>query len=458
MKAVIEFADKYGMLKPGSFVLCAVSGGADSMCLLDILRELSAKRGFRLAVLHFNHKLRGKNADADEDFVRNYCERENIEAVFGTNDVAGYAKAEGIGTEEAARALRYRFFEETARRLGADNVATAHNADDNAETVLMNLSRGSGLKGLCGIPPVRGIYIRPLLALSRAEIEDYLRARGLPHIVDETNFDPAFTRNRLRMNVIPELKRIYPAFLRSVTHNSEMLRQDEEYLCKEAEQALLESAADSGCALSVPELIRLNESVSSRVIRKMAEEFGLSLTSRQTAAVLALARSKYPSGRLSLPNGIFAVREYSSIRFIKREDKAGTFQAVRLRDGEWIKIRELGLEFLMGYTIWPEKINTSFNTFFFKKDKICGNIVVRPRLTGDTFKIDGRSGTKTVKKLFIELKIPVGKRSLTPLICDDAKVLAIPGVGTGSGLKPEDGDRTVFVALKPLSRFDGQPE
>jgi tRNA(Ile)-lysidine synthase len=194
------------MLKPGSFVLCAVSGGADSMCLLDILRELSAKRGFRLAVLHFNHKLRGKNADADEDFVRNYCERENIEAVFGTNDVAGYAKAEGIGTEEAAWALRYRFFEETARRLGADNVATAHNADDNAETVLMNLSRGSGLKGLCGIPPVRGIYIRPLLALSRAEIEDYLRARGLPHIVDETNFDPAFTRNRLRMNVIPELQ------------------------------------------------------------------------------------------------------------------------------------------------------------------------------------------------------------------------------------------------------------
>ena len=366
MIAVVEFAEKYGMLTQGSFILCAVSGGADSMCLLDILRNHSEKADYRIAVLHFNHQLRGKKADADEKFVRDYCEKENIKAFFETADVQNYARAKGVGIEEAARELRYRFFEETARCLAADKVATAHNADDNAETVLMNLARGSGLKGLCGIPPVRGIYIRPLLKHSRAEIEAYLRTHQIPHIVDETNFDPAFTRNKLRMTVIPELKSIYPAFLRSVTLNSERLRQDEAYLSEIAEKTRREISVKSSVGLMAKALIRLDLSVSSRIIRKTAAGLGLSLTGRQTDAIMALAGSKSPSGRLSLPKGIVVLREDSDILFVRQEEKVGTFCVTHLTKDEWTKIPELGFEFLLGYTIRSEKINTSFNIFFFK--------------------------------------------------------------------------------------------
>ena len=163
MKQVTEFADKYGMLPSGGAVICAISGGADSVCLLHILKEIAPTRGFDLYAVHFNHCLRGAESDRDELFVRELCRELDVELFCGSGDVKGYAEKNGLGIEEAARILRYRFFEETAGKIPKSRVATAHNADDNAETVLMTLARGAGLKGLCGIPPVRDIYIRPLL-------------------------------------------------------------------------------------------------------------------------------------------------------------------------------------------------------------------------------------------------------------------------------------------------------
>ena len=227
MKQVTEFADKYGMLPSGGAVICAISGGADSVCLLHILKEIAPTRSFELYAVHFNHCLRGAESDRDEHFVRELCRKLNVELFCCSGDVKGYAENNGLGIEEAARILRYRFFEETAGRIPGSRVATAHNADDNAETVLMNLARGAGLKGLCGIPPVRDIYIRPLLCMSREEINAYLEKHCLEHVEDSTNAENIYTRNRLRHEVIPVLKGMNPAFAGSVMETSDLLRADE---------------------------------------------------------------------------------------------------------------------------------------------------------------------------------------------------------------------------------------
>ena len=202
----IDFCEKYDMLPKSGIVLCAVSGGKDSMCLLEMLRGLAPVYGFELCCAHFNHKLRGKESDRDSAFVEAYCKERDIPCYVGSDDVSAYAEENGLGIEEAARTLRYAFLEKTADEIGALCIATAHTAPDNAETLLLNLVRGSGLKGLCGIPPVRGKIIRPLLQTTGEEVLKYLEEKGIPHVEDSTNETDDYTRNRLRHRVVPELR------------------------------------------------------------------------------------------------------------------------------------------------------------------------------------------------------------------------------------------------------------
>ena len=197
------FADKYNMLPQGSTVLCALSGGADSMALLSVLEALAKPRSLTLHAAHFNHQLRGEESQRDEDFVVQWCQKRGIPLVVGRGDVAQEAQEQGKGVEETARAMRYGFLTATAQELGADKIATAHNADDNAETLLLHLARGTGLDGLTGIPPVRGILIRPLLATPRIDIAVYLAQEEIPHVEDSSNQDTVYARNRLRQEVMP---------------------------------------------------------------------------------------------------------------------------------------------------------------------------------------------------------------------------------------------------------------
>ena len=197
-----RFTEKYDMLPQGARVLCAVSGGADSVCLLHLLKS----GGADVFCAHFNHRLRGAESDRDEDFVRRLCAELGVELFAGAGDVAEYAARNSMGTEEAARKLRYNYLFDTAAKCGAGRIATAHNAEDNAETVLMNLARGTGLRGIGGIPPRRGKIIRPLLQTTRDEIILYLEENGLEHVEDSTNAADGYARNRLRHYVLPVLR------------------------------------------------------------------------------------------------------------------------------------------------------------------------------------------------------------------------------------------------------------
>ena len=210
---VINTIDEYGMIKKDDCITAALSGGADSVCLLIILKELSDKYSFTLDALHINHCIRGKESDRDEEFCRNLCKKYDIPLTVIRTDVPAAAAESKKSLEETARDIRYKAFEKHAGDKG--KIATAHTVSDNAETVILNMARGTGLKGLCGIPPVRDNIIRPLIDVTRQQIEDYLKSMNQGFVTDSTNLSDDYTRNRIRHKIIPELLKINEGFYKT---------------------------------------------------------------------------------------------------------------------------------------------------------------------------------------------------------------------------------------------------
>lgn len=306
-----ELIRKYDMLPKGSKVLCAVSGGADSMCLLNWLCELQGEYGFTIAAAHYEHGLRGAESLRDALFTQERCSLLGIECLVGHGDVPAYAAKEKIGIEEAARILRYRFLEETAERLGCDRIATAHTLNDNAETVLMNLCRGAGARGLSGIPPVRGKLIRPLLHTERAEILHYLDSRNIPYVQDSSNEEDIYTRNRIRHQVIPLLTEQNPSVLSAFARTAELLREDDACLCREAEAFFREYW--DGTAIPAKALSRLEPAVASRVVRRIC---GVGVSMERVYALLHFAEGT-ERGVLELP-GWKILRQRGRLYFAPR--------------------------------------------------------------------------------------------------------------------------------------------
>jgi tRNA(Ile)-lysidine synthase len=303
------------MIHKGETVLCAVSGGTDSMCLLRLLHALSQRYGFTVEAATFDHRIRSEGAQ-DAAFVRRCCEQWDIPCHCGAGDVPAAAAQRGRGLEETARSLRYAFLEDTAEKIGAQRIATAHNADDNAETLLLHLLRGSGLKGLGGIDPVQGRLIRPLLGVSREEIEAYCAATHTPHVEDATNADTAYTRNYLRHQVLPLLRERNPNLLTTLGRTAESLRRDSEFLENEAEKCF-RSAERRGNRISygAEALLSLPEALQMRLVQQMAESLlpGCVLTTVHRERVVQLCRSGRPSAACLLGGNLWARREYQRI-------------------------------------------------------------------------------------------------------------------------------------------------
>ncbi len=430
----LAYADKYHMLPdPGEGVLAAVSGGADSVCMLFLLAEAAKERGFLLRAAHFDHMLRGAESRRDAEFTENLCRDRGIPCVTGRGDVAAFAAERGLGCEEAGRILRYGFLRRAMAESGCVRIATAHSADDNAETVLMRLARGAGTRGLSGIPPVRGEIIRPLLWATRAEIEAWLRERGIPHTEDSTNALDLYARNRVRQKVVPVLRELNPRFAESVSAAAELLREDDRCLQDMADAFLSGKSRAEAKALAA-----LPRAVASRAVRALAP------VPQDRAHVDALLDACREGRDTELGmHGCRAVIEGGSLRFVTGSSPVP--EAVSLAPGE---NRYPGFTVRLGEGIADGRIHKSFTTFLFKKDSVCGTISVRPRRPGDSIRLRGRGVTKSLKKLYNEAHIPRGLRDTVPVAADESGVLAVWSLGADERGAPEPGDPVWIIEFE----------
>ncbi len=431
------FIQKYNMIPEGAKILCAVSGGADSVALLHFLSRME---GVEVIAAHFNHCLRGKESDADEAFVKALCEKLGLACFTGRGDVAAFAEKSGRGVEDAARALRYEFLEEVARGEGCDRIATAHNADDNAETVLLNMSRGTGLKGLGGIPPVRGMIVRPLLQTTRAEIESYLAEYGLEHVEDSSNALDDYSRNRIRHHVSPVLREINPAFAETVARMTEMLREDEDFLSALAEAFIAENS--DGKSIPAGAVMELSPSVRMRVFRLM---HGGELSAVHCRAIENICLVRSVHAHADVP-GMRVTREFD--RLIFGAEPAQSIERRELEPGQNLYIPELDAYISCEYAPNCTEIHKSLNTFFFKSENICGRMFVASRSDGDKIRLEGRNCTKSLKKLFSEAKMGLNERSVCPIIYDEAGPVAVCGFGVAERCAPQTGDDCIVVKIK----------
>lgn len=439
------FADRYAMLPAaGEKLLCAVSGGADSVCLLLLMRRLAEMRGFSLACAHYDHRLRGEESRRDAEYVRALCERLGVAFVLGEGEVREEASARGCGIEETAREMRYAFLEETARALGAAKIATAHNADDNAETMLLNLARGAGSRGLAGIPPKRGRFVRPLLCAERGEIEAFLRGAGESWVTDSSNLTDDYARNRLRHGATPVLREINPAFALHALAAAERLRADEEYFVTLAEEFLQRHAVHEGESLSLPaeELNALPKPVCARVLRLVCGE---ALSAQHVDALYALLLPGKSGAAADVP-GMRVVRSFDRLVF-GAEETACEMPERELIDGGEVYLPECGLAVRRTDGV-PCEIHNSFNIFYFKMTKPCGRITIRSKQPGDSLRLPGRGCTKSLKKLLAEARVPAAKRGAVPVIADEQGPLAVVGFGVDERRTARPGELSIKIELR----------
>ena len=379
-----NFLRRYAMIEAGDHIICAVSGGADSMALLWAMYLLKEKLGISLSAAHFNHHLRGEESDRDQRFVRDFCDGYGIPLFVGSGEVVASKK----GLEAAARDARYAFL-----RTLPGKIATAHTADDNAETVLMHLVRGTGLKGLGAISPVSGNVLRPMLDITRADVEAFLLEYHVEYITDSSNETDTFLRNRLRHHVMPLLRAENPKLAENLSAMALRLRQDEEAL----------SRFSAGVPLSVTALRLEMPAVRVRILEQFLKESGVREPEAQHIALAeSLVFSDNPSARGNFPGGITISRNYDTLEVLTGQAQAA-LRPVCTPAVEILNTPEV-------FTVTP-----------------VGRVYVRTRQAGDAIRLSG--GTKSLKKLFIDRKIPAAQRDSVPVVCDDAGILGVYGIG-----------------------------
>lgn len=396
---LLSFIREQDMIRQGDTVVCAVSGGADSMALLWAMWLLKDTLQVEVQAAHFNHNLRGEESLRDEIFVKDFCDAHGIACHFGN----GLVQTGEKGLEAAARNARYAFLQSLPGKI-----ATAHTADDNAETMLMHLIRGTGLKGLGGIAPIRQNIIRPMLAVTRQEVLDFLAEHGIDHITDSSNDTDAFLRNRIRHHVMPLLKAENPSFAENISATALRLRQDE---------AALDHLAEPTTDVAV--LRQMALPVQTRALQKLLVSFGVKEPEGPHVDLLRrLVNSRNPSASGEFPGNITLARQYDRIVKLEEQPELGTYL---LRcPGETV-IPELGMKVICTDVCEAAKESILVH--------VQGSLTLRSRREGDTITLQG--GTKTLKKLFIDQKIPASRRGRIPVIADSEGVVAVLGIGPG---------------------------
>jgi tRNA(Ile)-lysidine synthase len=439
------------MLSGGERVLVGLSGGPDSVCLLSILHSLRERFTSEISAMYVDHGLRPRETGNEIEFCRNLCERLNVPFRTKTINVRSYAQDRKMNMQEAARQLRYRTFDETSGDIGARRIALGHTADDQAETLLMRLFRGSGPTGLSGIPPVRKNIIRPLIETRRGEIEKFLDDEKIEYIIDSSNLKENYLRNRIRLSLVPMLKEYNPDIIETLSKTAAIFRDEEKYfeiIGTKALMKLISRKTASRIELFLAPLEIMDKAIMRRVLRRAIDETkglrGISFIHIED--IIGLIRTGDPGDRIYLPKGIRVIKGYSTL--ILTSDPPVTLGSYSLTVPGEIILREAGV--LIKSSLVPVselqapgQTNPGIVSGVFDADKLNLPLVVRPRKEGDFFYPSGFGRRKKLQDFFVDEKIPRDERDRVPLIISGNDIIWVVGYREDERFKVGEGTEKV---------------
>jgi len=456
IRRIKETIRRHGLLSRGDTVVAAVSGGADSIVMLHALASLQKEYSLKIIVAHLDHGLRGAESRRDFLFVKGRATALGL-PFEGRKLGKGELKGRGRSTQEAARDVRYEFLDSVAEKHGAKRIALGHTRDDQAETVIMRLIKGSSLSGLTGIPPKRGRYVRPLIYVSRAGVEAYAKAHGLDFVIDSTNLEKKYLRNRIRLDLIPALKEFNPNIIETIARTAAVLSGDDDFLEAASQRAFDSSLIGldaSRAELDRKKLSRMHPAVLSRVFLRAARALGrdVDMSCAHVDAFSALVKGARPNASQTLPGGLKARRIYDRVVITgERPKKTPAFESAIKVPGRTV-IEGIG-EFEARTVKPPSRFAADKNVAWFDYEEIKrpGPIVARHFKPGDRMRPFGMEGTRKLKDIFIDEKIPVDERKRTPVVLSGDVVIWAAGIRHSAEFRV--GKKTASALRLEFKRF-----
>ena len=418
---VLKTVKKYNMLSKGDRVLIGVSGGADSIALLEFFVSVKEKYDLDICVAHIEHGIRGEDSVNDAEFVENYCKKLGVNFYLKTIDAPNLAKKAKMGVEEYSRMARYDFF----NTIECDKIATAHNLTDNIETLLFRLARGTGLKGACSIPAVRGKIIRPFIEVSSGEIRKWCNDNNIPYRVDCTNSDSAYSRNLIRLEILPLFEKLNANYQDNIENFISDVNEDYAFIDDYVKSIYPKIVKNN--EIDLQKLNELDLSIKKRILIMFFDENGYSLNRIHLQSVIDITLK---SGKSQIKENVFAISAKGKIRLAKFNDlnKKDEFVTKILNIDEF---KDKNIDF---YCDW---------------DKIVGNIIVRAKQAGDRIKPAGRNVSKTLKKLLNESAYPIEKRDKKIVVCDDFGIVGVIGLCADERVKVDCNTAKILTIKLP---------
>ncbi|MGO9952530.1 MAG: tRNA lysidine(34) synthetase TilS [Dissulfurispiraceae bacterium] len=447
---------KHSMIASGDIILVGLSGGADSVCLLALLITLKNDLNIGLSAAYIDHGLRPDETPAEMDFCSKLCGRMNIGFSTRKVDAKAYAASERLNKQEASRELRHKALQDISAQNGVNKIALAHNADDQAETLLMHLVRGSGLLGLSGIPPVRGRIIRPLIETQRSEIEEYLSKEGLDYVTDSSNLQDDYLRNRIRHFIMPSLKNINRDFIQAVLRTTSIIRDEERYfeiLVTKTLMKMISRKSDTTIELFLGPMEYMDTALLRRVLRRTLSETrslrGLGLD--HVEDLIKLIKSGKSGDRIYLPHSIRAIKAYATL-VLTSEAPAQLGEYVLNGPAELV-LKEASI--VLRLSLMERKAIDDFGDgkkiACLDAKKLTFPLSIRPRMSGDFFYPGGFGRKKKIQDYFVDEKIPRDERDAVPLLIENNNIAWIVGYRIDERYKVDDNtDRVLLLEIKPM--------
>lgn len=458
IEKIMKTIDKHRLIESGDRVIVGISGGPDSVCLLHILQTLANRLDISIAAVHINHMLRGDESLEDELYVGELCKQLDIPLHVARHDIKAISLKKKLSVEETGREIRYQEYELLAAREGASKIAVAHNRNDQAETVLLNIIRGTGLEGLKGMDYKNGRIIRPLLDIDRKEIEDYCISKMLSPRIDSSNLENIYARNKVRLDLIPYINDLFNMdIVKNINRMSLILSEDQNYLEKKAQDfynGCVLKREDKMVLLNLKKLAKCHPSIFKRVARLAVREVKGSLKGIESVhieSIKNLGSFGRTGSQVHLPDNVRAAKSYNILKiYIEDKEKKAPFFDVPVKIPGITRIDALNSHVESFVEKAPLNIehfdNLGYNSLvqFFDYEKLREGVCIRNRKNGDLFKPYKSKGTKKLKEYFIDNKIARDIRDSIPVVAKDREIVWVIGYNIGDKFKVTENTNSVL--------------